>query len=189
MSKKGGHNIAYIRVSSYDQNLERQLEDVGIDFNKVFEEKASAKDAKRPVLKQCMEHLREGDTLYVHSIDRLARNLKDLQNVVDELTGKGVEVRFHRECLTFTGADNPMQKLMFQMIGAVAEFERALIKERQREGIINAQKKGIKFGASKKLSNAQVQEIKQRADQGEAKASLAKEYGVSRQTLYTSLSR
>jgi DNA invertase Pin-like site-specific DNA recombinase len=182
-----GHNVAYIRVSSYDQNTERQLE--GLTYDRIFEEKASGKDTERPQLKACLEHLRTGDTLHVHSIDRLARNLKDLQFLVEKLTGKGVMVQFHKEGLTFTGDENPMQNLMFQMIGAVAQFERALIKERQMEGIKNALKKGVKFGAQQKLSEEQVKEIKQRVAQGDQKKALAEEYGVSRQTLYTALSR
>lgn len=180
-----GHQVAYIRVSSYDQNLERQLSDMF--FNKTFEEKASAKDTDRPELKACIEHVREGDTLHVHSIDRLARNLKDLQTIVEDLTKKGVVVRFHKEHLTFTGKDDPMQNLMLQMIGAVAQFERALIRERQREGIANARKKGAKFGAKKKLTVDQVNQISERKDNGEAVTELAKEYGIARQTLYTAL--
>lgn len=182
-----GHSVAYIRVSSYDQKTERQLE--GLTFDKIFEDKASGKDTERPALKACMDHLRVGDILHVHSIDRLARNLKNLQDLVEELTGKGVVVKFHKEGLTFTGDENPMQKLMFQMIGAVAEFERALIKERQREGIQNALKKGVRFGAKQKLTDEQVEDIRGRAARGEEKKALAEEYGVSRQTLYTALSR
>jgi DNA invertase Pin-like site-specific DNA recombinase len=182
-----GQQVAYIRVSSYDQTTERQLE--GIEFHRTFEDKASGKDTDRPALKACMDHLRAGDSLHVHSIDRLARNLKNLQDIVEDLTGRGVVVLFHKEGLTFSGEDNPMQKLMFQMMGAVAEFERSLIKERQREGIKAAQKKGTRFGAKAKLTDEQVETIKERIVQGEQKKALAEEYGVSRQTLYTALSR
>lgn len=177
-----GKHIGYIRVSTIIQNTERQLD--GISLDKVFEEKASAKDAKRPVLAECVEFLREGDTLHVHSIDRLARNLRDLEQIVSDLNGKGVVVQFHKEGLTFTGEDNPTQTLLFQMIGAVAQFERAIIKERQREGIAIAKTKGKYKGRKAKLSDEQAQEIRERADKGEPKAHLAKEYGVSRQTLY-----
>lgn len=136
-----------------------------------------------------MEHLRAGDTLHVHSIDRLARNLMDLQKLVKQLTGKGVVVQFHKENLTFTGDDSPMQNLMLQMIGAVAQFERALIKERQREGIKNALKKGVKFGAQAKLTDEQIEEIREKVNAGAQKKALAAEYGISRQTLYTALGR
>ncbi len=185
--ENGGHDVGYIRVSSYDQSTERQLG--GIDLNRTFTEKASAKDAQRPKLKDCLEYIRCGDTLHVHSIDRLARNLKDLQSVVEMITKMNAKVVFHKEGLTFTGEDNPTSKLMLQLIGAVAEFERALIKERQREGIASAQKKGVRFGAQRKLSDEQIKEIQQRLDQGEQKKALANEYGISRQTLYTALKR
>ncbi len=180
-----GQQIGYVRVSTVDQNTDRQLE--GVQLNRVFTEKASAKDAKRPQLLECMAYLREGDTLHVHSIDRLARNLQDLLWVLDELTGRGVAVRFHKEHLTFTGEDNPFQKLQLQIIGAVAEFERAIIKERQREGIRAAQKAGKQMGRAKALTPSQVEEIKARIAKGEAKKALAHEYGISRQTLYASL--
>ena len=188
MTKSKGHNVGYIRVSSFSQNTDRQLD--GIDLDKVFEEKASAKDANRPVLKECMEYLREGDCLHVHSIDRLARNLMDLQKIVTGLNEKGVSIHFHKENLTFTGSnDNPMNKLMLQMMGAFAEFERALIKERQREGIAKAKAMGKQIGRKRALNDEQVAEIRKRVARGESKASLAKEYGVSRQTIYTVLAR
>jgi len=185
MANGNGHNVGYVRVSSVGQNLDRQLD--SIDLDKVFTEKASAKDAKRPVLLECLEYLREGDTLHIHSIDRLARNLMDLQNIVTKLSNKGVSVRFHKENLIFTGDDNPMSKLTLQLMGAFAEFERNIIKERQLEGIRIAQKKGTKFGRTKALTDNQVAEIKERIANGEQKKSLAEEYGISRQTLYSAI--
>jgi DNA invertase Pin-like site-specific DNA recombinase len=186
MTPGNGHDVGYIRVSSYSQNTDRQLD--GIPLEKTFEEKASAKDAKRPVLQECISYLRAGDCLHVHSIDRLARNLIDLQSIVMALNNKGVSVIFHKENLTFTGnGDNPMNKLMLQMMGAFAEFERSLIKERQREGIAQAQKKGVKIGRQPVLNADQVKEIRDRVARCEAKSSLAKEYGISRQTLYSVL--
>ena len=178
-----GAQIGYIRVSTLDQNTERQL--VGIHLDRTYEEKASAKDTKRPQLKACLEYIREGDTLVVHSIDRLARNLEDLQRLVRELTGKGVSVRFIKENLTFQAGDNnPLQTLMFQMLGAFAQFERALIKERQREGIAIAKKEGRQLGRAKALKPEQEQAIKARAITGTNKLALAQEFGISRQTLY-----
>jgi DNA invertase Pin-like site-specific DNA recombinase len=151
-----GHSVGYIRVSSYGQNTDRQLSEVPLD--KVFEEKASAKDTMRPVLQECLDYLRNGDELHVHSIDRLARNLVDLQTIVSNLNGKGVLVVFHKENLTFTGSnENPINKLMLQMMGAFAEFERKLIKERQREGIAQAQKKGTRIGRGRVLKDEQIQ--------------------------------
>jgi len=186
MTPNNGHDVGYIRVSSFSQNTDRQLD--GIELEKIFEEKASAKDAKRPVLQECIGYLRSGDCLHVHSIDRLARNLMDLQKIVQSLNEKGVSIKFHKENLTFSGSnDNPMNKLMLQMMGAFAEFERALIRERQREGIAQAKKAGKQIGRKKALDDEQVAEIKKRVGAGEAKSKLAKVYGVSRQTLYTAL--
>jgi DNA invertase Pin-like site-specific DNA recombinase len=131
---------------------------------------------------RCLNHLREYDILHVHSIDRLARNLKDLQTIVDELKIKGVSVHFHKENLIFDAStSNPMQELMFQMLGAFAQFERTLIRERQKEGIAASKKK---FGAPSKLTEEVKTAIKERASTGEDKSKLAKEYGISRPTLY-----
>lgn len=133
--------VAYIRVSSIQQNTDRQL--VGIERDKEFIEKASAKDVKRPQLKALLEHVREGDTVVVHSMDRLARNIKDLLETVETLKSKGVNVKFIKENLEFTAAtDNSMNNLLLTMLGAVAQFERELMLERQREGIEAAKAKG-----------------------------------------------
>jgi len=180
-------DAAYIRVSSYGQNTDRQLANVNIKFDKTFTEKASAKDTNRPKLRECIEWLREGDTLHVHSIDRLARNLQDLQNLVQQFNDKGVTVQFHKEALIFSGADNPMQTLMLQMLGAISEFERALINERRREGMAAAKAAGKQIGAKKKLSDEDVGAIKERVAGGETKKALSIEYGISRQTLYDAL--
>jgi len=180
-------DAAYIRVSSYGQNTGRQLANVSIKFDKTFTEKASAKDTNRPKLRECMEWLRDGDVLHVHSIDRLARNLQDLQNLVQQFNDKGVTVQFHKEALIFSGADNPMQTLMLQMLGAISEFERALINERRKEGMAAAKAAGKQIGAKKKLSEDNVQAIIEKLHSGSTKKALAAEYGVSRQTLYDAL--
>ncbi|QWF69665.1 recombinase family protein [Methylomonas paludis] len=178
-----GQHIGYIRVSSTSQNTERQLADVQLD--RTFTDKASGKDANRPELSNCLNHLREGDVLHVHSIDRLARNLKDLQTLIETLTLKGVTVKFYKEHLTFEAAHtSPMQTLMLQMLGAFAEFERTLIKERQREGIEAAKAQGKKLGAPAKLTADQVATIKVRIEQGQDKSKVAKDFGISRPTLY-----
>ncbi len=175
-------DIAYIRVSSIDQNTARQLD--GINFDETFTERASAATTKRPKLEECLRYARKGDRLHIHSIDRLARNLGDLLRLLDDLTGRGVAVKFHKENLEFTGEDNPFQTLQLQIIGSVAQFERAIIKERQREGIAKAQAKGKHCGRKAKLTKAQVEEIKTRISNGDEKKALAEEYGISRQTLY-----
>jgi len=136
-----GQRIGYIRVSTIDQNTERQLD--GIQLDKTFTDKASGKDTKRPQLEQMMSFVRSGDTVIVHSMDRLARNLDDLRRIVQTLTGKGVRMEFIKEHLTFTGEDSPMAKLMLSVMGAIHEFDRALIKERQLEGIALAKKRGL----------------------------------------------
>jgi DNA invertase Pin-like site-specific DNA recombinase len=106
-----------------DQNTDRQLD--GQELDKVFTDKASGKDTKRPQLKAALEYLREGDVLVVHSMDRLARNLHDLKNLVTDLTGRGVHVQFVKEALLFTGeGDSPMAHLLLNLLGSVAEFER-----------------------------------------------------------------
>lgn len=125
-----GHRIGYIRVSSFDQNPERQLEQV--EVSKVFTDKASGKDTERPALEELLAFVREGDTVVVHSMDRLARNLDDLRRLVQQLTKRGVSIEFVKECLTFTGEDSPMANILLSVMGAFAEFERALIRERQR---------------------------------------------------------
>jgi len=180
-----GSNVGYIRVSSYSQNTDRQLS--GVELDKTFTEKASAKNAKRPQLETCLEWLRDGDTLHVHSIDRLARNLFDLQDIVEKLTSKGVTIQFHKENLIFSGNENAMQKLMLQMMGAFAEFERTLINERRKEGMAAAKAAGKQIGAKRKLSDKDVIVIKQRLAEGHTKKGLAQEYGVSRQTLYSAI--
>lgn len=177
-----GQNVGYIRVSSIQQNTDRQMADIQLD--KIFEDKASGKDIKRPQLEACLEHLRQGDTLHVHSIDRLARNLLDLQKIIAELVSRGVAVHFHKENMVFSTDTNPMQALMFQMLGAFAEFERSMIKERQAEGIAAAIGNGVKFGAPAKLTPEQITELKARVAQGGDKSKIAKEFGISRPTLY-----
>lgn len=177
-----GQRIGYIRVSSFDQNPERQLENVLVD--KIFTEKASGKDTKRPQLDQLLSFAREGDTVVVHSMDRLARNLDDLRHLVQKLTKDGVRIEFIKESLTFTGEDSPMANLMLSIMGAFAEFERALLRERQREGIALAKQRGAYRGRKKALSPEQVAELRRRVATGEQKAKLAREFGISRETLY-----
>lgn len=178
-------HIGYVRVSTLIQKTDRQLE--GVKLDKLYEEKASAKDSKRPQLEACLDYLRDGDTLHVHSIDRLARNLLDLQNILEGLIKRQVTVHFHKENLVFTGEDSSIQKLQLQMMGAFAEFERSLIRERQREGIAAAKAKGKHLGRKKKLNDEQVAELKKLIAEGHEKKALASQFGISRQTLYSLL--
>jgi DNA invertase Pin-like site-specific DNA recombinase len=180
-----GQKIGYVRVSTVEQNASRQLE--GQTLDRVFEDKVSGKNTDRPQLKAMLEFVREGDTILVHSMDRLARNLDDLRHLVKDLTLKGVKIKFLKENLTFTGDDSPMANLLLSVMGAVAEFERALIRERQMEGIALAKKKGKFKGRKPKLSEQDIEAIRLRAKAGEKKAEIAREYGISRETLYKHL--
>jgi len=177
--------VGYTRVSTIDQNLDRQLD--GIDVDRVFADKISGKNTHRPALAELLEYVRAGDTVVVHSMDRLARNLDDLRQLVRTLTGRGVRVEFVKESLTFTGDDSPMATLLLSIMGSFAEFERALIRERQMEGIAAAKKRGVYTGRKRALTDGQVAEIRRRVAGGETKAALAREYGVSRETIYQSL--
>jgi DNA invertase Pin-like site-specific DNA recombinase len=177
-----GQRIGYIRVSTFDQNPERQLE--GAQVDRAFTDKASGKDVKRPQLEALMSSSRTGDTVVVHSMDRLARNLGDLRRIVQTLTQRGVHIEFVREHLSFTGEDSPMANLMLSVMGAFAEFERSLIRERQREGIALAKQRGAYRGRKKSLSDQEITRLRQRAAAGEQKTALAREFGISRETLY-----
>lgn len=186
-TKHKGQRIGYLRVSSVDQNTFRQLDSVELD--RTFEDKASGKDTNRPALQEALAYLRDGDALVCHSMDRLARNLVDLLALVKNLTGRGVAVEFHKEGLTFTAKPNPMQDLQLAVMGAVAQFERSMIKERQAEGIRAAQAQGKHLGRAPKLTAEQEVQIHARASSGEDKSALAREFGVSRASIYNVITR
>ena len=155
----------------------------------MFTDKVSGKSADRPQLKALLAHLRAGDTIHVHSIDRLARNLADLLSLIESITGKGVAVQFHKEGLTFTGEDSPMQQMMLSLMGAVAQFERSMINERAAEGREAAKAKGVHFGRKPSLSAKQVAQVRKRREQGESVARLAVDFDVSRQAVYRVLDK
>lgn len=181
-----GQRIGYTRVSSADQSLDRQLD--GLTLNRTFSDKASGKDTKRPQLEAALAFVREGDTLIVHSMDRLARNLDDLRRIVLGLTKRGVSVQFVKESLTFTGEDSPMANLLLSVMGAFAQFEREIIRERQREGIAIAKAKGNVYrGRVPSLTPEQASELRQRVAAGEQKTELARQFGISRASLYNYL--
>lgn len=182
-----GQKIGYIRVSSSDQNPDRQLD--GVELDRVFTDRVSGKSLHRPELEQLLSFIREGDTLFVHSMDRLARNLDDLRKIVFDLTERGVKIQFQKENLLFAGDDSPMATLLLSVMGAFAEFERSLIRERQREGVALAKARGAYKGRKRTLSDEQVRDLKQRVANGEKKAPLARELGISRETLYQYLRR
>jgi len=177
-----GQRVGYVRVSTIEQNNERQLD--GIQLDRVFSDKASAKDTNRPKLKEMLEYVREGDTIVVHSMDRLARNVDDLRRIVQSQTKRGIRVQFIKENLTVAGEDSPMANLMLSVLGAVAQFERDLIRERQREGIAVAKKHGVYKGRKPMLDAAQVAQLHERIARGEKKAAVARELRISRETVY-----
>lgn len=181
MSAKG-QRIGYIRVSSCDQNPDRQSEHLQVD--RVFTDRASGKDTERPELQALLAYVREGDTIVVHSMDRLARNVDDLRRIVQTESRRGISVHFIKENLLFTGEDSPMANLMLSVLGAVAEFERDLIRERQREGIALAKQRGVYRGRKKSLPSERIEELHRRVQAGEKKARLAREFGICRETLY-----
>ena len=185
-----GKNIGYIRVSTHDQNTARQLD--GVHLDKVFEEHASGKNTERPSLQACLEYVRDGDVLHIHSIDRLARNLQDLLSIVTSMKAKGVTMKFHKEKLEFIGNEegdrnDAFQDLQLHIIAAVAQFERTLILERQREGIAIAKKTGKYKGVGRKpiLADEQMKEIRSKLGSGARVSELARQFGISRQTLYS----
>lgn len=182
-----GKIIGYIRVSTYEQNGDLQLD--GLKTDRTYTDKASGRDANRPELVALLDYVRDGDIVKVHSIDRLARNLDDLRKIVKTIIQKGVRIEFIKESLMFTGEDSPMAILLLSVMGAFTEFERSLIRERQREGVAIAKAKGLYRGRKPKLSSAQIEEAKTKIALGVSKARVAREMGITRMTLYSSIGK
>lgn len=182
-----GQLVAYMRVSTLDQDTARQAAAIdALHPDRVFEDHCSGRDTHRPALQACMGYLREGDTLVVHSIDRLCRNTGDLLSLVQDFRARGIVVRFLKEGIDTSDA-NPMNAFLLTIIGAVAEFERALIRERQREGIAIAKANGVYKGRKPSLNGEQKAEIRRLHDGGETVAALARTYSVSRNLIYNAL--
>lgn len=184
-SNENGQQVGYIRVSSAGQNTERQLSCIDLDIK--FEDKITGKNIDRPKLKECLDYVRSGDTLHIHSMDRLARNLKDLKAIVDSLVDRGVIIRFFKENLTFRGDNSPMDNLLLHVMGAVGEFERSLIKERQLEGIQSAKLKGKHLGRHRQLTDDQVKQIQKLKKNNINVSEIARQFNISRQTVYNYL--
>lgn len=149
--------VGYIRVSTVDQNTERQLD--GVEIDKTFTDKCSGKDTNRPQLNALLEYVRDGDEVHVHDISRMARNLEDLIGLVKQLNSKGVSIKFHKESLTFTGEQNAMQNLLLGVLGAVYQFERSMLLERQREGIQKAKQAGKYKGRPQQIDREKVRKL------------------------------
>ncbi len=182
-----GQIVGYQRVSTADQNTDRQLDGIAVD--KMFTDHASGKDTHRPALTECLRYVREGDELVVHSMDRLSRSVIDMLTTVNDLAGRGVRIRFVKEGLTFGDADDPCGELMLTVMAAVAQFERSLLLERQREGIAIAKAKGKYKGRKPALSDRQAAEVAARLVARESASALAREYHVSVATVYNCRAR
>ncbi len=182
-----GQTVGYVRVSSFEQNESRQLE--GLELDRVFMDKASSKDIKRPQLEALLKYVRDGDMVVCHSMDRLGRNLVDLRKTAGELTARKIGVRFVKENLTLTGDDTPMATLLLNMMGSFAEFELAWSRERQREGIELAKRAGIYKGRKRLLTPEKAAELTRRLSEGVSKASVAREFGLDRTTVYRYIGR
>lgn len=182
-----GKRVGYIRVSTPDQNPDRQLE--GVQLDKSFIDYASAKSTNRPQLKAMLDFVREDDIVIVHSMDRLARNLKDLKSIVDTLVRKKIQIQFLKENLIFSQENSAMANLMLHLMGSFAEFEYAFIRERQREGIEIAKRKGKFRGTTKKLNAEKIEILKKDLLTRKSKSQIAHELGVSRFTLYRYISK
>lgn len=174
-------NIGYIRVSSEGQNTDRQLDNIALD--KRFIDKVSGASKDRPELNACIAYIRTGDTLHIHSIDRLARSLRDLQEIVDGLVQRGITIIFHTERLTFTNEENPVSTMMLQMLGMIAQFERTLTRKRQAEGIAIAKSKGKHLGRPR-IDYSRRDEAIELSKQGNNISQIAKAMNLSRASIY-----
>lgn len=186
--KHVGQVVAYVRVSSADQNPARQHAAIG-PVDETFTDHVSGKSrGERPALATMLRHVRAGDTVRVASMDRLARSAIDLAQIVRELTGRGVRVEFVSEHLDFApGGEDPFATFQLHLLGAVAELERSMIRERQREGIEQAKARGVYKGRARRLSDEQITEARRRVADGVPKAHIARDLWCSRRVLYDAL--
>jgi DNA invertase Pin-like site-specific DNA recombinase len=178
-----GQVVGYVRVSTIDQNEARQLEAIG-EVDRLFSEKVSGKSREREQLEEMMDYVREGDVVRVKSPDRLSRSTRDLLALIEELRAKGVEVEFVDNPSLNT--DTPQGEFMLTILGAVAQLERSVARERQAEGIAIAKASGV-YDREPKLTDGQLSTARELVKHGVPKAAIARELGVSRQTLYTAL--
>ncbi|MFC7489448.1 MULTISPECIES: recombinase family protein [unclassified Knoellia] len=188
-----GQVIGYVRVSTVDQNPDRQIIAIqaalGSEPDRWFTDHSSGGSTDRPALSAMLTHLRDQDVIVVSSMDRLARSVVDLDQLVSRLTARGVTVRFLKEGLSFqaTGKADPLSVFQLQVMGAFAQLERALIRDRQREGIDAARARGVYRGRARRLNGAQVAAARAEISTGVPKAVIARRLGIARQTLYDAL--
>lgn len=182
--------IGYARVSTEDQYLDRQIAELEkLKLRKIFTDKCSGKDTDREGFQQMMDYVREGDELYILSMDRLARSTVDLLTVTQTLKDKGVSVHFLKENVHIVpyGKESAISDLLLAMLGAVAQFERSLIRERQAQGIALAKKRGA-YKGRKPISESVIEKAREMIASGVPKSKVAQKLGVSRNTLYNRLS-
>ncbi len=177
--------IGYARVSSVGQSLDVQLDKLG-HCDKVFQEKQSGASGKRPRLADCLEYLREDDTLVVTRLDRLARSTIHLCQIADELARKKVNLQVLDQNIDTSDATG---RLLFNMLGAISQFETEIRAERQMDGIQKAKERGVRFGPKKRLTKEQTTELRKRREQGELIKTLMKDYGISKVSVYRYLGR
>ena len=177
-------DFCYKRVSTVDQNLDRQL--LGFECDREYVEKVSGKDMNRPQLQALLQNIRAGDIVHVHEMSRLGRNTKDLLDIVEQIVEAGGTIKFHKENLEFkSGESNPFQSLMLNLLSSLAQFERDLLLERQREGIAIAKAKGKYKGRRSRFSDDDIAKIRKEFKASKNKADLARKWGISRQYLYS----
>lgn len=179
-SHQQGARVGYARVSSVGQSLEVQLDKLS-DCQKVFQEKRSGATDQRPALKSCLEYVREGDTLVVSRLDRLARSTLHLCQIAAELERKGVSLHVIDQNIDTGSATG---RLLFNMLGAIAQFETELRAERQIDGIRKAKERGVHFGRGKRLTDAQAEELRQRRASGALIKTLMQDYRLSKASVY-----
>lgn len=179
-------HVAYRRVSSISQSLDRQLVDQD-NIEKVFEEKVSGASRNRPALEEMIAFVREGDTVVVHALDRLGRDIRDLLNIVNELNAKGVAVEFISERLRFSNDDDdPLAKLQLHMLAAFAEWERSTARRRQAEGIALTKERHPERYRGRPVS-IDPEEIKKLKMEGLGATGIAKKLGIGRASVYRAL--
>ena len=172
--------VGYARVSSIGQSLDVQLDKLK-DCRKIFQEKKSAAGGKRPQLIACLEYVREGDSLVVTRLDRLARSTLHLCQIADELKRKQVELQVLDQSINTADATG---RLLFNMLRAINQFETEIRSERQMDGILKAKQKGVRFGAQRKLAAGQITELRKKRAAGVLIKNLMKEYGLSKASIY-----
>jgi DNA invertase Pin-like site-specific DNA recombinase len=178
-------NLGYIIESAASENIHRQMLEAGLD--EIYVENTPVGGVRRPLLKAALKNLKKGDSLHMHSIDQLARDLSDLRHIIEVLNERGVSIRFYKEGLTFDGTDDPVQTLQKRMLAILTDFQQSYIQDLIEEEKQSALVHGRRAGVSTKLRVRDIQDIRSRVSRGANKSALAREYGISRPTLYSIL--